>query len=216
MLLYHGSKSGIHGDIKPQSRSACDFGAGFYMGDKPEQPKGLIASYPDNIFYEIDYDITDLKIKSFGDDYIDQIDWALFIAYNRQPEKLAVFKQLCMRYDAYNKQYDMIVGVIADDKMTQVMQLIFNGQMCDKAFIEAMKHVKLGSQYVLKSDKSCEKKRFNIIDQYKLTDADKKLIMAQNTNRATQLSNMINQIQTRYRRAQDVKFFDEIIEEWNK
>lgn len=166
MLLCHGSKSGIHGDIKPQSRSACDFGAGFYMGDKPE--------------------------------------------------KRAVFKQLCMRYDAYNKQYDMIVGVIADDKMTQVMQLFFNGQMCDKAFIEAMKHVKLGSQYVLKSDKSCEKKRFNIIDQYKLTDADKKLIMAQNTNRATQLSNMINQIQTRYRRAQDVKFFDEIIEEWNK
>ena len=47
----------------------------------------------------------------------------------------------------------------------------------------------------MKSDKSCEKKRFNIIDQYKLTDADKKLIMAQNTNRATQLSNMINQIQ---------------------
>ena len=30
------------------------------------------------------------------------------------------------------------------------------------------------------------------------------------------ISNMINQIQTRYRRAQDVKFFDEIIEEWNK
>lgn len=106
MLLCHGSKSGIHGDIKPQSRSACDFGAGFYMGDKQEQPKGLIASYPDHIFYEIDYDITDLKIKSFGDGYIDQIDWALFIAYNRQPEKLAVFKPLCMRYDAYNKQYD--------------------------------------------------------------------------------------------------------------
>ena len=73
MLLYHGSKSGIHGDIKPQSRSACDFGAGFYMGDKPEQPKGLIASYPDHIFYEIDYDITDLKIKSFGDGYIDRL-----------------------------------------------------------------------------------------------------------------------------------------------
>ena len=64
------------------------------------------TTYPDQIFYVIDYDITDLKIKSFGDGYIDQIDWALFIAYNRQPEKLAVFKPLCMRYDAYNKQYD--------------------------------------------------------------------------------------------------------------
>lgn len=41
------------------------------------------------------------------------------------------------------------------------------------------------------------------------------MIMTQNINRSSQLNNMINQIQTRYRRAQDVKFFDEIIEEWD-
>ena len=57
---------------------------------------------------------------------------------------------------------------------------------------------------------------FNVIKEYKLTDADKKLIISQNINRTNQLSTMINQIQTKYRRAQDVKFFDEIIEEWNK
>ena len=47
-------------------------------------------------------------------------------------------------------------------------------------------------------------------------NADKKLIIAQNTNRTGQLSSMINQIQRKYRRAQDIKFFDEIIEEWDK
>ena len=216
MLLYHGSKSGIQGDIKPRSRRTCDFGCGFYMGDKPDQPKGLIASYESNEFYEIEYNTDGLKIKEFEDNYTSQIDWALFIAYNRQPENLLPYNQLCMRYETYNKLYDMIIGVIADDKMTQVMQLFFNGQMCDKAFVEAMKYVKLGKQYVLKTNKACEKWRFHIINQYKLTDADKKLIISQNTNRTNQLSNMINQIQTKYRRAQDVKFFDEIIEEWDK
>lgn len=215
MLLYHGSKSGIQGDIKPKSRTTCDFGCGFYMGDKPDQPKGLIASYENNKFYEIEYNTDGLKIKNFEDTYVSQIDWALFIAYNRQPEKLSEYKQLCMRYKAYNELYDMIVGIIADDKMTQVMQLFFNGQMCDMAFIEAMSYVKLGKQFVLKTDEACMKERFNILNEYKLTDADKKMIMSQNTNRANQLSGMINQIQTRYRRAQDVKFFDEIIEEWN-
>ena len=126
MLLYHGSKSGIQGDIKPESRMSCDFGCGFYMGDKPDQPKGLIASYENNKFYEIEYNSDGLKIKTFEDNYVDQIDWALFIAYNRQPEKLAEYDQLCKRYKAYNDLYDMIVGVIADDKMTQVMQLFFN------------------------------------------------------------------------------------------
>lgn len=216
MLLYHGSKSGIQGDIKPESRMSCDFGCGFYMGDKPDQPKGLIASYENNKFYEIEYNSDGLKIKTFEDNYVDQIDWALFIAYNRQSEKLAEYDQLCKRYKAYNELYDMIVGVIADDKMTQVMQLFFNGQMCDKAFIEAMRYVKLGRQYVLKTYEAYSKWRFNVIKEYKLTDADKKLIISQNINRTNQLSTMINQIQTKYRRAQDVKFFDEIIEEWNK
>ena len=44
MRLYHGSKSGIKGEIRPDAgRGMCDFGAGFYMGDRPEQPMGLIA-----------------------------------------------------------------------------------------------------------------------------------------------------------------------------
>ena len=216
MLLYHGSKSGIQGEIQPKSRIACDFGSGFYMGDKPDQPKGLIVSYENSKFYEIEYNADGLKVKTFEDDYTGQIDWALFIAYNRKLEELSKYKQLCMQYKAYNEQYDMIVGVIADDKMTQVMQLFFNGQMCDKAFIEAMQYVKLGRQYVLKTAEACKKERFSVIKEYKLTDADKKMILAQNTTRKDQLNQMIGQIQTRYRRAQDVKFFDEIIEEWNR
>ena len=83
MILYHGSKSGIKGDIAPKSRDACDFGQGFYMGVLPDQPKGLIAEFPDNRFYELDCDFAGLKIKTFEEDANDQIDWALFIAYNR-------------------------------------------------------------------------------------------------------------------------------------
>lgn len=31
VLLYHGSKSGIDGEIEPKSRKQCDFGKGFYI-----------------------------------------------------------------------------------------------------------------------------------------------------------------------------------------
>lgn len=216
MLLYHGSKSGIKGDIIPHSRDACDFGCGFYMGDKPDQPKGLIAAFPNNKFYEIEYNADGLNIKEFGDDYVSQIDWALYIAYNRGYEELLKYQNLKMRYEKYNNDNDIIIGLIADDKMTQVMNLFFNGIMSDKAFIEALQYVKLGKQYVLKTDKACAKERINILSKHKLTDAEIKMIQTQNTNRKNQLSNLINQIQTKYRRAQDVKFFDEILEEWNR
>lgn len=119
MLLYHGSKNGIKGDIRPISRIACDFGQGFYLGDKEDQPKGLIAAYPNNKFYEIEYNSEGLIEKVFEDDY-----------------------------DSQNEET--------------------------------------------------------------------RLIQAQNTNRKNQLNNLIGQIQTKYRRAQNVKFFDEILEEWNK
>ena len=216
MLLYHGSKSGIKGDIKPYSRDACDFGRGFYMGDKPDQPKGLIAAFPSNRFYEIEYNADGLTKKELASDYMNQIDWALYIAYNRGHEALLKYEKLKLRYEKYNKENDMIVGLIADDKMTQVMNLFFSGIMSDKAFIEALQYVKLGKQYVLKTEKACEKGRFHILSEHKLTEEELKLIQAQNTSRKNQLSNLINQIQTKYRRAQDVKFFDEILEEWNK
>jgi len=216
MILYHGSKSGIKGDVKPISRDACDFGCGFYMGDKEEQPKGLIAAYPNNMFYEIEYNSEGLIKKQFENDYISQIDWALFIAYNREPDKMRHYHKICEKYKAYNESYDIITGVIADDKMTQVMNMFFAGIMCDKAFIEALQHIKLGNQYVLKTEEACEKARIKILSEHTLTKEELKLINAQNTNRKNQLSNLINQIQRRYRRAQNVKFFDEILEEWNK
>lgn len=93
MILYHGSKSGIKGNIRAISREACDFGQGFYTGDRPDQPKGLIAEYPNNMFYELECCLDELSVKEFGNSYEEQIDWALFVAYNRGKMEMAVSKQ---------------------------------------------------------------------------------------------------------------------------
>lgn len=168
MILYHGSKSGIKGDIAPKSHDACDFGQGFYMGDLPDQPKGLIAEFPDNRFYELDCDFAGLKIKTFEEDANDQIDWALFIAYNRGllEEK---YRNLCEKYRSYNENYDVIIGIIADDKMTQALQRFFMGELCDAALIEAMQKVSLGKQYVAKTKEACDKTHIKILQESPLT-----------------------------------------------
>ena len=39
LILYHGSRGGLHGPIAPKSRVRCDFGKGFYMGTDENQAK---------------------------------------------------------------------------------------------------------------------------------------------------------------------------------
>lgn len=194
MILYHGSKNGIQGAIKPDAgRTACDFGNGFYMGDKPEQPKGLIAPYPNHMFYELECDFEGLRQKEFTSNYESQIDWALYIAYNRQIIDFAGYPDLQKKYQTYNTSYDVIIGLI-----------------------EALQHVRLGRQYVLKTAKSCTGRYIRITKSTTLSEKEKKSIIAENTNRITRMQGLLNQIQTKYRRAQNIKFFDEIIEEWNQ
>lgn len=78
-LLYHGSKSGIVGAIKPKSRKQCDFGKGFYMGTDPNQPLTLICDYDESKFYIVFICADALKSLEVNTD----IDWAMLVAYNR-------------------------------------------------------------------------------------------------------------------------------------
>ena len=79
MVLYHGSKSGIQGKIKPASRDRCDFGAGFYMGTDPLQPLTLICDYEQSVFYILSVDLHSLKTLDVPAD----IEWAMLVAYHR-------------------------------------------------------------------------------------------------------------------------------------
>lgn len=216
MILYHGSKNGIKGAISPNAgRAACDFGNGFYMGDKPEQPKGLIAPYPNHVLYELDCNLEGLKRKEFTNDYTSQVDWALYIAYNRRIIDFSGYRKLRERYEAYNRSYDVMVGLIADDKMTQALNRFYEGILCDRGLAEALQHVKLGKQYVLKTTRACSERHIRIVGRTTLSEKEKKLIIAENTNRISQMQGLLNRIQTKYRRAQNIKFFDEIIDEWD-
>ena len=74
VTLYHGSRSGIVGKIKPISREKCDFGKGFYMGTIPEQTKGLVVNQEKPVFYEMKFRLSEipedriLKLDSQSDD----------------------------------------------------------------------------------------------------------------------------------------------------
>lgn len=213
MRLYHGSKNGIRGEIAPISRKTCDFGRGFYLGDKELQPKGLIAGYGNSHFYVMDFEPEGLSVRQFGDTYEEQMDWALYIAYNRRVIDFSTLPILREKYEHYNHSYDVIIGLIANDKMTQVLNRFYSGGLCDKAMLDALQRVKLGSQYVLKTQKACQPEHIRIAEEKELTLAERKSLIVENEQRVLQMGGLLEQLQVRYRRAADVKYFDEILKE---
>ena len=152
MVLYHGSKSGIQGKIKPASRDRCDFGAGFYMGTDPLQPLTLICDYEQSVFYILSVDLHSLKTLDVPAD----IEWAMLVAYHRGRMEAARGTKFFQKYQELDKGYDMVIGSIANDRMFYVLDSFFEGTITDTALVKSLSALKLGRQYVAITQKACD------------------------------------------------------------
>ena len=123
------------------------------------------------------------------------------------------YRKLCDRYASYDDKYDVVAGLIANDKIYELMDNFFDGSLCDKALIEGLERARLGKQYVFKTDIACS--RIQIVSDRILTKEKIKRASVQNDDRKRQMSGIIGQLKTKYRRAQNVKYYDELLEEWN-
>lgn len=205
MLLYHGSKSGIVGNIMPKSRKQCDFGSGFYMGTDPNQPLTLICDYEESKFYIVSICIDALVQLEVHTD----IDWAMLVAYNRGKMEKIKGTQLYEKYRAMMADKDLIIGSIANDRMFYVIDNFFIGNVTDIALVNSLSALQLGRQYVAVSQKGCAAVR--IETEIPLSYLER-LVMktVADANRAKGIS-LANDICKNYRR--EGKFFDEILDE---
>lgn len=204
VTLYHGSKSGICGAIAPISRNHCDFGKGFYMGTNYTQPLTLICNYPKAKLYTLRVNLTNLKILNIDID----LDWALLIAYNRGKLESIKDSKLYKQFENLSKNYDMIIGYIANDRMFVVLDRFFNGEITDLALINSLSVLKLGKQYVALTPKACS--QIKIVEEKEFSkEYWGELKKESELNRSKGIS-MANEICRKYRR--EGRFFDEILE----
>ena len=205
MLLYHGSKSGIKGPIAPISRDRCDFGKGFYMGTEPYQPLTLISDFEESKFYVISLDMINLRVLKVRPD----LEWAMLVAYNRGKMDEVKGTSIYEHYAGMTKNYDVIVGSIADDRMFYVLDNFFLGNITDKALVMSLSALQLGEQYAAITKKACEHAKIeaevelSILERAFLRDLSE-------SNRAKGV-NLANEICRDYRR--EGRFFDEILKD---
>lgn len=203
IVLYHGSKGGIDGMIRPSSRELCDFGRGFYMGTDKNQPLTLICNFPKAKLYQVEFNLTELRIL----DIAVGIDWALLIAYNRGKMESIKGAEIYEKYRAMGKDCDVIIGYIANDRMFVVLDRFFSGAITDVALIHSLSVLKLGKQYVAITEKAC--KQIRIMDEKTIGATERKKL--QNTGELNRKDGIAKAEEICRKHRRDGRFFDEII-----
>lgn len=203
LILYHGSKKGITGDVAPISREECDFGRGFYMGTSTLQPLTLICNEDKPKFYAVELDLTGLKVLTVDVG----MDWAMLIAYHRKEMESAKGTAVYEKYAHMADGYDVIIGYIANDRMYTELFRFFNKTLTDVALINCLSALDLGKQYVAISEKAC--RQIRILKEEPLSPLELALLKDMSAERRKEGVALAEEIEVKYRR--EGKFFDEIL-----
>ncbi len=205
MILYHGSKKGLIGDIAPISREKCDFGKGFYMGTTPEQPLTLICDFEESKFYVVSVDLNKLSVVEIPAN----IDWAMVVAYHRGRMEKIKGSAFYSKYRNITNGKDLAIGSIANDRMFFVIDNFFQENITDTALINSLSALQLGKQYVALTEKAC--KAIKVEKEIGLTYFEKKALQKVGEKNRQKGIELANEICKSHRR--EGKFFDEILEE---
>lgn len=203
LVVYHGSKKGITGDITPSSRESCDFGKGFYLGTDPAQPLTLICDEEKPILYTMKLDLTGLKVLEVEM----SLEWAMLIAYYRGYMNEVKGSDIYKKYEKMADGYDVIVGYIANDRMYRVMKSFFEKEITDVALIHSLSALDLGRQYVCKTQRACD--QLEIIDKKEFSALELSILRDKSIIRRQEGIDLTEEILIKYRR--EGKFFDEIL-----
>jgi len=154
MLLYHGSNMTIEQPRLLGQTRGLDFGSGFYLTTREEQAEGFAATIVNRrktgipTISVFEYDETaakeSLDIMTFPEP---DADWLTFVRDNR--------------LKAYSgKQYDVIIGPVANDRVYPTIQGLVIGQFSIEAALVALRPYKLFDQYCFATEKALSTMRF--------------------------------------------------------
>lgn len=144
--IYHAGFDIIESPDITRGRANADFGQGFYVSPNEEFSRRWAKHRKGEKTYINTYelDLKDLKIKRFQRDE----EWFSYIYDNRYHK------------DDTNKDYDLIIGPIANDTIYDTFGIITSGILSKE---DAMKLLMIGNVYeqiVLKSEKAVSHLRF--------------------------------------------------------
>ena len=137
MIVYHGSSEIIKNPDVKFSKKYLDFGSGFYLTSFENQAKkwairkGMRQNKPGIVnIYELKDNWKDYNVLSFEE----------------ENEKWLDFVCACRKGENLNKDYDIIIGNVANDDVFKTVDMYFRGLWDKKRVLEELRYYKMNDQ----------------------------------------------------------------------
>lgn len=137
MIVYHGSTEIIKYPDVVHSKKYLDFGRGFYITTFENQAKkwavrkGMRQEKAAIVnVYELSEEWDDFKVLSFG----------------KENEKWLDFVCACRKGQPLNKEYDIIIGNVADDDVFKTVDMYFRGLWDKEKVLDELRYYKMNNQ----------------------------------------------------------------------
>ena len=182
LLLFHGAKHGIEGEIDCQHLNGTkDFGAGFYLGESFDSSASWICEYRSGSVYSFFFkNHGELKSKEFAVNrewmYAILFFRGMFKEYVPSPEVIELIEQI--------NDADYIIAPIADNQMYDTLTAFGLKQITDEQCLHALSANNLGRQFVIKTQAAVD--HLVLIERMYLCEKEKEDYLNTKTNMASQ------------------------------
>lgn len=137
MIVYHGTTEQIEQPDVKYSKKYLDFGRGFYLTTFEEQAKKWAMRKSMRQAKTAIVNIYDLK-ENLADYRV--------LTFEKENEKWLDFVCGCRKGNPLNKDYDIIIGNVADDDVFKTVDMYFRGLWDKKKVLEELRYCKMNNQ----------------------------------------------------------------------
>lgn len=147
MIVYHGTTVEIQNPDVTFSKKYLDFGKGFYLTTYQNQAEKWAlrkslrqkASAIVNV-YEMSDNLTEFKVLSFAE----------------ETEKWLDFVCACRKGENIYKNYDIVIGSVADDDVFKTVDMYFRGIWDKKRALDELHYYKMNNQICIVSQRALD------------------------------------------------------------
>ncbi len=137
MIVYHGTTEIIEKPDVEHSKRFLDFGKGFYLTTYEEQAKKWAVRKSMRQGRNAVVNVYELN---------DNLEKYRVLSFEKENEKWLDFVCACRKGENLNKEYDIIIGNVADDDVFKTVDMYSRGLWDKKKVLEELRYYKMNNQ----------------------------------------------------------------------
>lgn len=137
MIVYHGTTEVIENPDVNYSKKYLDFGKGFYLTTYEEQAKKWALRKALRRQKSAIVNVYELK---------DELDDENILSFDNEDEQWLDFVCACRKGELINKDYDIIIGNVADDDVFKTVDMYFRGLWDKQKVLKELRYYKMNDQ----------------------------------------------------------------------